>query len=88
MVFFAVLYPSVSIDEAVAVIIEVLNNDIDDLGERVKLILTVVHKLIKLFLSANYFIFHNHVRFIENSTLIGVTEANLGLLQHSKWDAL
>ena len=57
MVFFAVLYPSVSIDEAVAVIIEVLNNDIDDLGERLKLILTVVHKLIKLFLSANYFIF-------------------------------
>ena len=31
------LYPSVPVDEAVAVIIEVLNNDIDDLRKRTKL---------------------------------------------------
>ena len=31
------LYPSVPVDEAVAIIIEVLNNDIDDLRKRTKL---------------------------------------------------
>ena len=40
------LYPSVPIDEAVSVIIEVLNNDIDDLGNRAKLTFTDTHKLI------------------------------------------
>ena len=34
------LYQSVPIDEAVAVIIEILNNDIDDLQKRTKLTLT------------------------------------------------
>ena len=34
------LYPSVPIDEAVAVIIEILNNNIDDLLKRTKLTLT------------------------------------------------
>ena len=59
------LYPSVPIDEAVAVIIEILNNDIDDLRKRTKLTLTDTHKLIELCLSTNYFIFDNRVRILE-----------------------
>ena len=60
------LYPSVPIDEAVAVIIEILNNDINDLQKRTKLTLTDIHKLIELCLSTNYFIFDNRVRILKN----------------------
>ena len=63
------LYPSVLIDEAVSVIIEVLNNDIDDLGNRAKLTFTDTHKLIELYLSTNYFIFDNRVRILENCVI-------------------
>ena len=66
------LYPSVPIDEAVSVIIEVLNNDIDDLGNRAKLTFTDTHKLIELYLSTNYFIFDNRVCILENSGSIGL----------------
>ena len=68
------LYPSVPTDEAVAVIIEILNNDIDidDLRRRTKLTLTDIHKLIELCLSTNYFIFDNRVRILENSRPIGL----------------
>ena len=40
------LHSSVPIDKAVAVIIEVLNNDIDDLRKRTKLTLTDIHKFL------------------------------------------
>ena len=60
------LYPSVPIDKAVAVIIETLNNDINDLQKRTKLTLPDIHKLIELCLSTNYFIFDNRVRILED----------------------
>ena len=63
---------SVPINEAVAVIIEILNNDIDDLLKRTKLTLTDIHELIELCLSTNYFIFDNRVRILENSGPIGL----------------
>ena len=66
------MYPSVPIDEAIAVIIEMLNNDIDDLRKQTKLTLTDVHKLIELCLSTNYFIFDNRVHILENSGPIGL----------------
>ena len=66
------LYPSFPIDEAVAVIIEILNNDIDDLRKRTKLTLTDIQKLIELCLSSNYFIFDNRVRVLKNSGPIGL----------------
>ena len=66
------LYPSVPIDEAVAVIIDILNNDIDDLRKRTKLTLADIHKLIELCLITNYFIFDNRMRFLENSGPIGL----------------
>ena len=64
--------PSVTIDEAVAVLTEILNNDIDDLRKRTKLTLTDIHKLIELCLRANDFIFDNRVRILENSGPIGL----------------
>ena len=67
------MYPSVPIEESVAVIIEILNNDIDDLQKRTKLTLTDIHKLIELCLSTNYFIFDNRVPILENSGQIGLT---------------
>ena len=66
------LYPSVPIDEAVAVIIEILNNDADDLRKRTKLTLTDIHKLIELCLSTNYFVFDNRIRILENSGPTGL----------------
>ena len=62
----------IPIDEAVAVIIEILNNDIDDLRKRTKLALTDIQKLIELCLSSNYFIFDNRVRVLKNSGPIGL----------------
>ena len=66
------LYPSLPIDEAVAVIIETLHNDIDNLRKRTKLTLTDIHKLTELCLSTNYFIFDNRVPILENSGPIGL----------------
>ena len=64
--------PSVPIDGPVAVIIEILNNDSDDLQKRTKLTLTDIHKLIKLCLCPNHFTFDNQVHILENSGLIGL----------------
>ena len=66
------LSPSVPIDQAVAVITEILNNDTDDLRKPTKLTLTDIHKLIELCLSTNCFIFHNCVCILENSGPIGL----------------
>ena len=66
------MHPSVPLDEAVAVIIEILNNGIDDLRKKGKLTLTDIHKLIELCLSTNYFIFDNRVHILENSGPIGL----------------
>ena len=80
------LYPSVPIDEAAAVIIEILNNDTDDLQRWTKLSLTNIHKLIELW-SINYFIFDDRVRILENSgpiglaLMAGISEAFLQLLE-------
>ena len=64
------LYPSVSIDEAVAVITGILNNGIDNLGKRMKL--RDIQKFIELCLSTNYFIFDNGVCILENSSSIDI----------------
>ena len=65
-------YPLVPIDETVAVITEILNNDIDDLQKRAKFTLTDIHKPIKLCLSTSHLIFDNRVRILENSGPIGL----------------
>ena len=67
------MYPSVPIDESVAVIIVISNNDIDDLQKRTKLTLTDIHKPIELCLSTNYFIFDNRLGILENLGPVGLT---------------
>ena len=66
------MYPSVPVDKAVAVIIEILDNDTDDLRKRTKLTVTDIHELIELCLNTNYFIFDNRVCILENSGPIGL----------------
>ena len=66
------LYPSVPIDNAVAVIIEILSNEINNLQKRTKLTLPDIHKLIELCLSTNYFIFDNRVRILGKLDSIGL----------------
>ncbi|XP_004206267.3 uncharacterized protein LOC101237111 [Hydra vulgaris] len=61
------LYPSIPIDEAIPVIIDILNNDIDDLKTRTKLSLVDIHQLIELSLSICYFLYENKIRIIPNS---------------------
>ncbi|XP_065643064.1 uncharacterized protein LOC136074653 [Hydra vulgaris] len=66
------LYPSIPIDEAILVIIDVLNADID-LKTRTKLTLADIHQLIELSLSICYFIYENNIRVIPNFCLIGLS---------------
>ena len=66
------LYSLVPIDESVAGIIEILNNDNDGLRKRTKLSLTDIHILIELCSSTDYFILNNCVCILENSGLLGL----------------
>ncbi|XP_012559209.2 uncharacterized protein LOC105845706 [Hydra vulgaris] len=61
------LYPSIPIDEAIPVVIDILNADIDDLKTRTKLTLADIHQLIELLLSICYFLYENNIRKIPNS---------------------
>ncbi|XP_047146290.1 uncharacterized protein LOC124819122 [Hydra vulgaris] len=67
------LYPSIPIDEAIPVIIDILNNDINDLKTRTKLSLVDIHQLIELSLSICYFLYENKIRIIPNSGPIGLS---------------
>nr|XP_047124319.1 uncharacterized protein LOC105844437 [Hydra vulgaris] len=67
------LYPSIPIDEAIPVIIDILNNDIDDLKTQTKLSLVHIHQLIELSLSICYFLNENKIRIIPNSGPIGLS---------------
>ncbi|XP_065681541.1 uncharacterized protein LOC136095190 [Hydra vulgaris] len=67
------LYPSILIDRAIPVIIDILNNDKEDLAIRTKLTLTDIHQLIELCLSQCYFLYKNVIRTIPNSGPIGLS---------------
>ena len=49
------LYPSIPLDKAIPIIIDILNNDIDYPKKRTKLTLTDIHKMVELCLSQCYF---------------------------------
>ncbi|XP_065682292.1 uncharacterized protein LOC136095515 [Hydra vulgaris] len=66
------LYPSIPIDEAILVIIDILNADIDDLKTRTKLTLADIQQLIELSLSICCFLYKNNIRIIPNSGPIGL----------------
>eukprot|EP00794_Sanderia_malayensis_P013580 gene13582-14988_t len=67
------LYPSVPIDKAITVIVDILNKDLDDLKTRTKLTLTDIHKLIELCLSICYFLYNDQIRVIKNAGPIGLS---------------
>ena len=56
------LYPSIPTDQAITVLVDTLNNDLDDLNTRTKLTLTDIHKLTELCLSKPYFLYENKIR--------------------------
>nr|XP_004210295.2 uncharacterized protein LOC101240958 [Hydra vulgaris] len=64
------LYPCIPIDEAIPVIIDMLN---DDLKTRTKLTLADIHQLIELSLSICYFLYENNIRVIPSSGPIGLS---------------
>ncbi|XP_047146242.1 uncharacterized protein LOC124819090 [Hydra vulgaris] len=67
------LYPSIPINEASPVIIDILNADIDDFKTRTKLTLADIHELIELSLSICYFLYENNIRIIPNSGPISLS---------------
>ncbi|XP_065668102.1 uncharacterized protein LOC136088337 [Hydra vulgaris] len=67
------LYPSIPIDRAIPVIIDILNNDIDNLKKRTKLTLSDIHEMIELCLNQCYFLYKNEIRSIPNSGPIGLS---------------
>ncbi|XP_065642555.1 uncharacterized protein LOC136074179 [Hydra vulgaris] len=67
------LYPSIPIDEAIPIIIDILNADIDDLKTRTKLTIADIHQLIELSLSICYFLYEDNIRVIPNSGPIGLS---------------
>nr|XP_047132455.1 uncharacterized protein LOC124811183 [Hydra vulgaris] len=67
------LYPSIPIDEAIPVIIDILNNDIDNLKTRTKLSIVDIHQLIEISLSICYFLYKNKIPIIPNSGPIGLS---------------
>nr|XP_047132439.1 uncharacterized protein LOC105845309 [Hydra vulgaris] len=67
------LYPSVPINEAIPVIINILNDDLEDLKTRTKLTLIDIHQLIELSLSICYFLYEDKIRILPNSGPIGLS---------------
>jgi predicted GIY-YIG superfamily endonuclease len=67
------LYPSVPINEAIPVIVDILNADVEDLITRTKLTLVDIHQLIELSLSKCYFLYENKIRILPNSGPIGLS---------------
>ena len=67
------LYPSVPIDKAIIVILELLQNDFDDLSTKTKLTLNDIKRLITLCVSVCYFKWEEKIRLLENSGPIGLS---------------
>ena len=60
-------------DNAITVLMDTLNNDLDDLNTCIKLTLTDIHKLRKFCLSKLYLLYENKIRLLENAGLIGLS---------------
>ncbi|XP_065684396.1 uncharacterized protein LOC136096749 [Hydra vulgaris] len=67
------LSPSVPINEATPVIINILNDDLEDLKTRTKLTLVDIHQLVELSLSICYFLYEDKIRVLPNSGPIGLS---------------
>ncbi|XP_065684845.1 uncharacterized protein LOC136096992 [Hydra vulgaris] len=67
------LYPSVPFDEAIPVIVNILNDGLEDLKIKTKLTVLDIHQLIELLLSKFYFLYEDKIRLLPNSGLIGLS---------------
>lgn len=60
-------YSLVTIDKAINLLIDTLNNDKEHFKERIKLTLTDIPKLTELFLSESYFLDKKNIHLLQNS---------------------
>ena len=67
------LDPSVPADEAMNVLMDILNNDKEHLQECTKLTLTDIHELMELCLSKCYYLYENNLCLFQNSGIIGLS---------------
>ena len=67
------MHLSIAMDNAITVLMDTLNNDLDDLITCIKLTLTDIHKLRKFCLSKLYLLYENKIRLLENAGLIGLS---------------
>ena len=67
------LYPSVSLDKAIDVIVEYPKNDFNNVKRRTKLTLVDIHHLIELCVSKCYFLYNNLIWKLYNSGPIGLS---------------
>ena len=67
------LYPSLSINGALEVLIDQLKNDKDDLMKSTKLCLKDIYELAKLCLSKCYFLWNNKIRILQKLGPIGLS---------------
>ena len=67
------LYPSVSINETLDVLIDQLNNDKGNLMKRTKLCLKDIYELAELCLNKCYFLWNGEIRILKNSGPIGLS---------------
>jgi hypothetical protein len=84
------LYPSVPLDEATTVILEMLSRD-EDLNMRTKLNINEIKILIELCLKKCYFLWNEHIYELENSGPIGLSFMVVlaeSFLQHNETKAL
>ena len=66
------LYPSISIDKGLTVLVDTLNNDLDDLNTGTTVTLTEIYKFTELRLNKSYFLYENKIKLLENAGPIGL----------------
>ena len=67
-----ILYPSILIDKAITVFINILNNDLDDLNICTKFTLSDIRKLTELLIKS-YFLYEKKIRLLENAGSIDLS---------------
>ena len=67
------LYPSVTLKEAIVVMIDILNNDVVEVKKHRKLVISEIKMLMEICLSQCYFLWNNEVHKLKDSGPIGLS---------------
>ena len=67
-----ILHPSILIDKAITVFVNILNNDLDDLNICTKFTLSDIRKLTELLIKS-YFLYEKKIRLLENAGSIDLS---------------